>query len=114
MRNLRSTTREKAATRTQQSQKETNKILFLKKRKRQLSTEELPTSEVRGRGLECQAATGQERPRRATPRPRSGAAAERRHPASEVTAAAGRSYPVSEASGDREETAGIGGQGRPG
>ena len=34
-----------------------------------------PTSKVRGSGRECQAATAQERPRRATPRPRSGAAA---------------------------------------
>ena len=34
--------------------------------------EELPTSEVRGSGLECQAAMAQERPRGATPRPRSG------------------------------------------
>ena len=42
-----------------------------------------PTSEVRGSGLECQAATAQERPRGATLCPRSGAAG-RRHPASEV------------------------------
>ena len=33
-----------------------------------------PTSEVRGSGRECQAATAQERLRGATPRPRSGAA----------------------------------------
>ena len=54
-------------------------------------------SEVRGSGQECQAATAQERlrratqvrgqgqqPREATPRPRSGAMAERSYPASEV------------------------------
>ena len=40
-------------------------------------------SEVRGGGRECQAATAQEQPRGATARPRSGAAAERRYPASE-------------------------------
>ena len=45
--------------------------------------EELP-QEVRGSGLECQAATVQERPRGATPHPRSGAAAEKSYPASEV------------------------------
>ena len=33
-----------------------------------------PTSEVRGSGLECQAATAQEWPRGAAPHPRSGAA----------------------------------------
>ena len=54
-----------------------------------------PTFEVRGTGLECQAATAQERPRGATPHPKSGAAAGRRHPESEVRAAAGRSYPTS-------------------
>ena len=43
-----------------------------------------PTSEVRGRSRECQAATAQEWPRGATPRPRSGAAAERSYPTSEV------------------------------
>ena len=43
-----------------------------------------PTSEVRGSGLECQAATAQERPRGATLCPRSGAAAERSYPVSEV------------------------------
>ena len=50
-----------------------------------------PTSEVRGSGQECQAATAQEWLRGATPRPRSGAAA-------------GRSYPMSEVrGGSREE-----------
>ena len=57
-----------------------------------------PTSEVRGSGLECQAATAQERLRGATLRrgqgrrlggdtlsPRSGVAAERSYPASEVS-----------------------------
>ena len=39
-----------------------------------------PTSEVRGSGQECQAATAQERPRGATPHPRSGAAAGRSYP----------------------------------
>ena len=41
-------------------------------------------SEVRGSGLECQAATVQEQPRGATPHPRSGAMAERSHPVSET------------------------------
>ena len=39
-----------------------------------------PMSEVRGGGRECQAVTAQERPRGATPRPRSGAAAKRSYP----------------------------------
>ena len=43
-----------------------------------------PTSEVRGSGGECQAATAQEPPRGATPRPRSGAVAGRSYLASEV------------------------------
>ena len=42
-----------------------------------------PTSQVRGSSLECQAPTALERPRGATPRPRS-VAAGRRHPASEI------------------------------
>ena len=58
-----------------------------------------PESKVRGSGLECQAATAQEQPRGATLCPRSGAAAE-------------RSYPVSEVSGGREETPRVRGQGR--
>ena len=46
-------------------------------------------SEVRGRSRECQAATAQERPRGATPRPRPetaprGAVAERSHPTPEA------------------------------
>ena len=39
---------------------------------------------VRGSGLECQAATVQERPKGATPWPRSGVMAERSHPKSEA------------------------------
>ena len=59
-----------------------------------------PTSEVRGSGLECQAAKAQEWPRGATPRPRSGAAAE-------------RSYAVSEGrDGGREVLPRVRGQGR--
>ena len=71
------------------------------------------TSEVRDSGPECQAEPAQERLGGATPRPRS-VAARRRHPASEVRAAAGRSYPASEASGGPEETPHVRGQGRPG
>ena len=41
-------------------------------------------SEVRGSGQECQAATAQEWPRGPTPQPRSGAAARRSYPTSEV------------------------------
>ena len=41
-------------------------------------------------------------------------AAARRHPASEVRAAAGRSYPASEASSSQEETPHVQGQGRLG
>ena len=46
--------------------------------------ESYPTSEVRGSGLECQAATAQELPRGATPPPRSGVVAEKSYPVSEV------------------------------
>ena len=61
-------------------------------------------SEVRGSSRECQTATAQERPRGATPRPRSGGAAERRYPASEVRGCEERSYPASEfRAGGREE-----------
>ena len=80
------------------------------------SQEDLPPSEVRGSGRECQAATAQEQPRGAThvrgqglwlggatPRPRSGAAAKRSYPASEVGAAAKRSYPASKARGGSQE-----------
>ena len=41
-------------------------------------------TEVRGSSLKCEAATVQERPRGATLHSRSGAAARRRHPVSEV------------------------------
>ena len=47
--------------------------------------ESYPTSEVRDSGPECQAAVVQERPGGATQRPRSGVAAERSYPASEVS-----------------------------
>ena len=56
-----------------------------------------PTSEVRGSGLECQAATAQEWPRGATLCLRS--------------VAAGRIYPASEVSCGQEETPSIRGQG---
>ncbi|XP_055430716.1 craniofacial development protein 2-like isoform X1 [Bubalus kerabau] len=42
-----------------------------------------PTSEVRGSSREYQTTMAQERPRGATPRPRSGGPAQRRYPASE-------------------------------
>ena len=59
-------------------------------------------AEVRSSGLECQAATAQERPRGATLRPRSGAAAK-------------RSCPVSKVSGSGwEELPHVRGQWRPG
>ena len=63
-----------------------------------------PASEVRGSGRQYQTAMVQERPRGATPRPRSGGAAERRYPASEVRGCDERSYPTSEVrGGGREE-----------
>ena len=43
-----------------------------------------PSLKVRGDNQECQTATVQERPRGATPRPRSGAAAERSYDMPEV------------------------------
>ena len=46
------------------------------------SQEELPHVEVRGAGQECQAVTALEQLRRATPRPRSAAAARRSNPTS--------------------------------
>ena len=53
---------------------------------------------------EHKTATVQERPRGATPRPRSGRAAERRYPESEVRGGDERSYPPSEVrGGGREE-----------
>ena len=58
-----------------------------------------PTSKVRGSGREYQIATAQERPREATPRLRSGGAAERRYPESEVRGGDERSYPTSEVRG---------------
>ena len=57
-------------------------------------------SEVRGSGLECQAATAQERPRGSTLCPRSGAEAERSYMASEVRG------------GGQEETPRVRGQGQ--
>ena len=71
-----------------------------------LSTAEksYPRSEVRGSGLECQAATAQERPRGATLRPRPGVMAERRYPASEARGGSREKPPWSEArDGGREE-----------
>ena len=53
-----------------------------------------PTSEVRGSGRECQAATAQEQPRGANPRLRSEGAAERSYPASEVRGGDKKSYPT--------------------
>ena len=58
-----------------------------------------PMSEVKGSGRECQTATAQELPRGTTPRLRSGGAAERRYPASEVRGGNERSYPTSEVRG---------------
>ena len=62
-----------------------------------------PASEVRGSGRQYQTAMVQERPRGATPRPRSGGAAERRYPASEVRGCDERSYPTSEVRGSGPE-----------
>ena len=68
-----------------------------------------PTSEVRGRGLECQAATAQERPRGATqrprlgrpggatPRPRPGAVTLRSHPKPEARGGSWEEPPAPEA-----------------
>ena len=62
-----------------------------------------PTSEVRGSGLECQAAMAQEWPRGATPRPRSGAA-RRSHLVPEPRGCSREEPPVPEArAGGREE-----------
>ena len=58
-----------------------------------------PISEVRGSSREHKTATVQERPRGATPRPRSGRAAERRYPESEVRGGDERSYPMSKVRG---------------
>ena len=54
------------------------------RRTKQNAAESYPTSEVRGSGLECQAALVQEWPGGATPHPRSGVKAERSHPVSEA------------------------------
>ena len=58
-----------------------------------------PTSEVRGSSRGYQTVTAEERPRGATPHPKSGGAAERRYPASEVRGVDERSYPTSEVRG---------------
>ena len=62
-----------------------------------------PTSKVRGSGREYQIAMAQEPPREATPRLRSGGAAERRYPESEVRGGDERSYPTSEVRGGGQE-----------
>ena len=62
-----------------------------------------PISEVRGSSREHKTATVQERPRGTTPRPRSGRAAERRYPESEVRGGDERSYPVSKVRGHGRE-----------
>ena len=56
-----------------------------------------PTSEVRGSGRECQAATAQKRPRGATPRQSSGAVTRGVTLSLRSGVVAGRSYPMSEA-----------------
>ena len=55
-----------------------------------------PTSKVRGSCREYQTATAEEQWRGASPRPRSGGAAKRRYPASEVRGGDKRSYLASE------------------
>ena len=60
-------------------------------------------SEVRGSGREYQTVTAQEWLRGATPCLRSGGAAERRYPASEVRGSDERSYPTSKVRGDSQE-----------
>ena len=62
-----------------------------------------PTSKVRGSGREYQIAMAQEPPREATPHLRSGGAAERRYPESEVRGGDERSYPTSEVRGGGQE-----------
>ena len=64
-----------------------------------LAERSYPLPKVRSGDRERQAATAQERPRGATPRPRSGAAAKRTYPMSKVRAAAETSYPTSKVSG---------------
>ena len=63
-----------------------------------------PTSEVRDSGREYQTAMVQEQPRGVTPHPRSGGAAERRYPASEVRGGDERSNPASEVRGSDERS----------
>ena len=60
-------------------------------------------SEVRGSGRECQTATAQDLQRGATPRLRSGGAAEKRYPAPEVKGGDKRSYPMSGVRGSSQE-----------
>ena len=65
--------------------------------------ESYPTSDVRGSGLECQAAMAQEQRRGAPPRPRSGATA-RRYPASEARGSGREEQPHARGQGgDQEE-----------
>ena len=63
-----------------------------------------PTSKVRGSCREYQTATAEEQWRGASPRPRSGGAAKRRYPASEVRGGDKRSYPLSEVRGHDERS----------
>ena len=75
-------------------------------------------SEVRGSGRECQAAAAQEQQRGANPRPRSGAAAERSYPVSEVRGGSWEEQPhvqgavAAQVQGGREELFHIQGQER--
>ena len=61
------------------------------------AAESYPTSKVRDSGPECQAATVQERLGGANPRPRSGAAAGRRHPEPEARSGSWDEPPTPEA-----------------
>ena len=72
--------------------------------RRPVAKRSYPTSKVRDSGRECQAATAQERPRRATPSLRSGEGGpERSYPASEVRGSDERSYPASQVRGGGQE-----------
>ena len=62
-----------------------------------------PTSEVRRRSQACQVVTAQERPRRVSPRPRSGATSKRSYHASEVKGDFQRSQPATKARGSGQE-----------
>ena len=53
-----------------------------------------PSPKVRGGGLECQAETAQERPRGATPCPRSGVVAEKSNPMSKVRRGSSEEIPL--------------------